>query len=78
MNGCKYSIEIITVPLKEHIATSNFFGGINILLLKELLKQWLTGSSPVKIHTGPLKEWMTTILSVTKTDTLLQGMDDCN
>ena len=28
-------------------------------MLKELLKQWLTASSPVKINTVPLKEWMT-------------------
>ena len=68
----------MTVPLKKHIAGRNFFFEINILLLKELLKEWLTASFPVKINTAPFKEWMNSILSVTKTDTLLQGMDGCN
>ena len=78
IDGWKHSREIITVPLKEHVAGRNFFFEINILLLKELLKQWLTASSPVKINTAPFKEWMNSILSVTKTDTLLQGMDGYN
>ena len=47
-------------------------------MLKELLKQWMSKSSPVKMNTVPFKEWVTAILSVTKTDTLLQGMDGCN
>ena len=38
----------------------------------------MTASSPVKINRVPFKEWMTAILSVTKTDTLLQEMDGCN
>ena len=72
MDGWKYSTEIITVPLKERIRT-NFFLEINILLLKELLKQWMTtASSPVKIYTVHFKEWITAILSVIKIDTLLQ------
>ena len=48
---------------------------LQYLLLKELLKQWATASSPVKINIVLLKEW---ILTVAKTDTLLQGSDGCN
>ena len=43
----------------------NFFLEINTLLVKELLKKWMTGSS-VKINIVPFKEWMTAILSVTR------------
>ena len=46
------------------------------LLLKEL--QWMTASSPVKINIVVFKEWMNAILTVIKTDTLIQGSDDCN
>ena len=45
---------------------NQLFSEINILLVKELLKQWLTTSSPVKINTVPFKEWMTAILLVKK------------
>ena len=38
----------------------------------------MTAGSPVKINSEHFKDWMTAILSVTKTDTLLQGMDGCN
>ena len=38
----------------------------------------MTVSSIVKINTGHFKEWITVILSVIKTDALLQGMNDCN
>ena len=38
----------------------------------------MTASSPVKINIVPFKERMNAILTVTKTDTLLQGMDGCN
>ena len=38
----------------------------------------MTASSPIKINTEPFKKWMTSILSVTKSDTLLQGMYGCN
>ena len=38
----------------------------------------MTASSPVKKNTVPFKEWMSAILSVTETDTLLHGMDDYN
>ena len=38
----------------------------------------MTAGSPVKINREHFKNWMTAILSVTKTDTLLQGMDGCN
>ena len=38
----------------------------------------MTASSPVKVNTMQFKGWMTAILSVTKTDALLQGMDGCN
>ena len=48
---------------------------LQYLLLKELLKQWMTASSPVKINIVPFKEWINAILTVTKTDTLLQGSD---
>ena len=51
---------------------------INILLLEERPKQWMTASSPVKIYKEYFKEWMTAILSVTKTVTVLQGIDGCN
>ena len=37
---------------------------INILLLKELIKQWMTASSPVKINIVPFKEWISAIPSV--------------
>ena len=42
-----------------------------MVLLKELLKQWMTATPPVKINTVPFKEWMATILSMTKAGTLL-------
>ena len=64
MDDCdQYSIEIITVPLKERIAGTNFFLDKNILL---------------KINTVPFKEWIITILSVTKTDALLKDMNGCH
>ena len=56
MGGCEYSIEIIIASLKERIARTNFFLEVNILLLKELPKQWMTVTSPVKINTVPFKE----------------------
>ena len=34
--------------------------------------------SPVKINTVTFNQWITAILSVTKTSTLLQGMDGFN
>ena len=49
-----------------------------MLLPKELLKQRITASSPVKINAVPFKEWMTASLYETGTDALLQGMDGCN
>ena len=33
---------------------------------------------PVKINKAHFKEWMTPVLSVTETGTLLQGMGGCN
>ena len=51
---------------------------IKILLLKELLNQWMTVRSPVKINTVSFKQLMTATLSVTKTDILLQRKDGCN
>ena len=57
---------------------NQLFLEIAILLLKELLKQWMTARSPVKVNTVPFKEWMAATLSVTKTDTLLQRKDGCN
>ena len=37
----------------------------------------MTASYPIKINKKSFKEWVTAILSVTKTDTLLHGMDGC-
>ena len=42
--------EVNIAPLKECIAGTNLFLEISILLHKELLKQWMTASSPVKIN----------------------------
>ena len=39
MDVCEYSLEKIIVPLTECIAETNFFFEVNILMLKELLKQ---------------------------------------
>ena len=49
-----------------------------MLLPKELLKQRITASSPVKINAVLFKEWMTASFSETEADALLQGMDGCN
>ena len=38
----------------------------------------MTAASPVQINIVHFKEWITAILTVTKTDTLLQRMDFCN
>ena len=38
----------------------------------------MTASSPAKINIAPFKEWMNAILTVTKTDALLQRSDGCN
>ena len=70
MDSCEY-LEIIIVPLKEHTTEAIFFKKINILLLKELLKQWMTARSPVKLNTLSLKEWVTAVLFVAKTNILL-------
>ena len=51
---------------------------LQYLLPKELLKQRMTASSPVKINIVPFKEWINAILTVTKTNTLLQGSDGGN
>ena len=45
-----------------------------MLLPKELIKQGITASSPVKTNAVPFKEWMTASLSETETDAILQGM----
>ena len=68
MDGCQYSLEIIITPLKERLTETNFNLEINILLLKKLLKQWMTARSPVKINTVSFKEWVSATLSMTKTD----------
>ena len=73
-DGCEYS----NSTLEGMHSWNQLFLKINILMLKELLKQWMSKSSPVKMNTVPFEEWVTAILSVTKTDTLLQGMDGCN
>ena len=74
MDGCEYSLEIIIVLLKEHITETNFFLEINILLLEELLKQWMAARFLVKLNTLSLKQWMTATLYVTKTVYLKEGM----
>lgn len=58
MDGCGYFIKIIIIPLTERIAEPTFFG--------------YKHTTPVKINTVPFKECMPIILSVTRTDTLLQ------
>ena len=75
---CQHSLEIIIVPLKERFTETKFFLEINILLLKKLLKQWMTARSLVKINTVSFKEWMTVTRSVINTDILLQRNDGCN
>ena len=57
---------------------NQLFLEISIELLEEILKQWKSVSSPIKLNTEPFNGWMTTIHSVTKLDTLLRRMDDCN
>ena len=51
---------------------------INTLLLKELLKQWMTARFLVKMNIVSFEEWVTATLSVTKTDILLQRIVGCN
>ena len=51
---------------------------LQYLLPKELLKQRMTASSPVKINIVPFNEWFNAILTVAKTNTLLQGSGNCN
>ena len=82
-----FNVRKYTVPLKEWSSRNNYsnferrlswnqlFLETNILLLNELLTQWMIVSSLVKTNTLPFKEWMTAILSGTKTDTLLQEMN---
>ena len=49
MDGCKYSSELIILPMKKRMATwLQLFFFTNIPLLKESLKQWMTSTSPVK------------------------------
>ena len=60
------------------MAGTNCFLEVNIVLLEEILRQWMTARSPIKVNAEFFKEWMTAILSVTKTDTPLEGMDGCN
>ena len=73
MVGCEYSLEIIIVSVKPL-----FFLEMNMLLPKELLKQWMATRSPLKLNTLSFKEWMTATLSVTKADIVLQSKDGCN
>ena len=54
MDSSEYSLELIVLPQKEFIAETNFFWK-ETLLLKEVLKQKMTASSPVKINTIPFK-----------------------
>ena len=75
---CQHSLEIIIVPLKERFTETKLFLEKNILLLKKLLKQWMTARSLVKKNTVSFREWMTATLSVTNTYILLQRKDGCN
>ena len=43
------------------------------MLLKELLKKWMTVRSPVQINTVYFKEWVTATLSVTKQISYFNG-----
>ena len=74
MDGCECSIEIVMVNAQMTLK----FVEIIMLRLKELLKQLMIASSPVKIKTILLKEWMSAILSVAKTYALLQRMTGFN
>ena len=49
---------------------------MNTQSLKELLKQWMTARSYVKISTVSFKEWMTATFSLTNTDILLHKTND--
>ena len=57
--------------VKKMDACENSKKKLQYLLLKELLKQWMTASSPVKINIVPFKEWMNAKLTVRKADILL-------
>ena len=46
---------------------------LQYLLMKELLKQWMTASSPGRINIVPFKEWINATFTMTKTDTLFKG-----
>ena len=47
-----------------------------VLIYTERKRAGKTGCLPV--NTAHFKEWLSTILSVTETDTLLQPIDVCN
>ena len=75
------SLEILTsekctVTLKEWVSVSIL--KIITVPIAERITQWMTASSPAKINIAPFKEWMNAILTVTKTDALLQRSDGCN
>ena len=80
MDSCEYFLEIIIVPLKESIAETNFFYEIDILFLKQLLKETMDDCKISRQNKYiSFKEWTTTTtLSVTKTDILLQRKDGRN
>ena len=50
IDDCEYFKKVNIAPLKECIAGTKLFLEISILLHKELLKQWMTASSPVKTN----------------------------
>ena len=50
MDDCEYFKKVNIALLKEYIAGTNLFLETSILLHKELLKQWMTVSSSVKIN----------------------------
>ena len=74
MDGCEYSVEVIIVPLKERMRETNFFLEINISGIAQTMDDCKISCQN---NTVSFKEWMIAILSVTKTDTLLQEMNDC-
>ena len=57
MDSCGYS----NSTFERTYSWIQHFLEINILLLKDSLKQWMTASSPVKLNIIPFKEWVTVI-----------------
>ena len=77
MGGYEYSIELIKYLERTHCQNQLLFGKKHTTA--ERTSQTMADCKfSCQKNTVPFKEWMTVILSVTRTDTLLQGMSDCN